>query len=84
MYDPLHQRLVSCFTTVFPKLPERDAAAASVASVEGWDSLATVTLITVVQEEFGVPVEPEDIEQFASFGQVLQFLRSKGASGGAA
>jgi acyl carrier protein len=74
-----HQRLVSCFTTVFPKLSEKDAASASVTSVEGWDSLATVTLITVVQEEFGTPVDPEDIEQFASFRQILQFLDDKGA-----
>ncbi len=69
--------LVACFTTVFPGLSEAAVPAAEMASVEGWDSLATMKLITVVEEEFGVSVGPSDVEHFGSFRQVLQYLQGR-------
>jgi acyl carrier protein len=71
-------RLTTCFTTVFPKLREKEIPSATMATVEGWDSLATATLVTVLEEEFGVQVKPQDVEQMVSFRQILQYLTSKG------
>lgn len=71
----LRARLIDCFGAVFSNL-ERDAIPrATTETLERWDSLATVTLVAVVQEEFGVEVEPEDFPSFTSFDGVLGYLR---------
>jgi acyl carrier protein len=63
----VHTRLAKCFTAVFPNLKPSDVATATIASVAGWDSLATVTLMTVVEEEFATAIEPEELEDLLSF-----------------
>jgi acyl carrier protein len=70
-------RLAQCFGAVFPGLSEKEIPKAEMASVPGWDSLASVTLIGVVEEEFGIEVAPEDLEQFVSFELVLDYLQSR-------
>lgn len=71
-------RLLGCFRAVFPHLSEAEIPSASMESVEGWDSLASVNLIGVVEEEFDMQVPPEDLEQFVSFKQVLDYLQRDG------
>jgi len=73
----LEARLTRCFATVFPDVPESQIAGASLTSVKGWDSVATITLLTVIEEEFGVQFEPEHLEQLVSFQAVLEFLRGR-------
>jgi len=48
-------------------------------SVGAWDSLASVMLIAVVEEEFGIRIPPEDLEQFVSFELVLDYLQKNGS-----
>ncbi len=70
-------RLLKCFSAVFPELPESQIPAASPTSVKEWDSVATITLLTVVEEEFRVQFEPEELEQLVSFKSILDFLQSR-------
>ncbi len=72
--DNLRERLTSCFSTVFPDLALDEIPLASMASVGKWDSLATITLLTVIEEEFALQVPPEDLEQLASFDLILDYL----------
>jgi acyl carrier protein len=69
--------LINCFAAVFPDLSEAEIPAASMASVGAWDSLATVTLLAVVEEEFQVGITPDDLAQLVSFELILDFLKSK-------
>ncbi|MBL7222559.1 MAG: acyl carrier protein [Candidatus Brocadiae bacterium] len=73
----LHCRLMECFAAVFPGLGEAEIPRASFTSVAKWDSLATITLIGVLEEEFGVSVPPDDLELLVSFELILDYLRSK-------
>jgi acyl carrier protein len=73
----LEARLVDCFAAVFPGLSEGEVRRASLASVAKWDSLATITLIGVVEEEFSVSVQPDDLELLTSFELILDYLRSR-------
>lgn len=68
-------RLVKCFAAVFPDLDERDIPRASPASVGSWDSLASVTLVSVLEEEFGVDIPPDDVEHLVSFDLVLDYVQ---------
>jgi len=67
---------------VVPKLrvPLADVAGvglASPATVEAWDSVATVTLFAVIDEEFNVSLFDENVEELVSFQAILDHLYSK-------
>lgn len=73
----VEERLEECFSTVFPNLSSDEILHASTASVATWDSLATVTLVSLIEEEFGVTIAPEEYEYIVSFDLVNQCLQSK-------
>jgi acyl carrier protein len=70
------ERLVKCFCTVFPQLSQEAAREASPNTVAEWDSVGLVTLLSVIQEEFGVELPMDDLEQFLSFASVHDYLNS--------
>jgi acyl carrier protein len=78
--NEISARLSQCFSAVFPQLPEGEIPQAAPGVVEGWDSLASITLVSVVEEEFGIQIDPEDIEHFVSFGAVLGYLTARQVS----
>jgi acyl carrier protein len=67
-------RLVRCFSLVFPKLAADEIRAASIETIDEWDSLASVTLVAVLQEEFGVEIDLGDLPELISFDAVLRYL----------
>ena len=67
-------RLVKCFAAIFPELSEGQIESASSTNMNEWDSVATVTLITLIEEEFGIEVEADDLERLVSFDSVLDYL----------
>ena len=67
-------RLTRCFAAVFPNLPSSEIAAASVERVRGWDSVAAATLVTAVEEEFGVEFDSDALETLTSFPAILEYL----------
>ena len=73
----LDARLVRCFSSVFADLSPEQIRAASTASLDSWDSLASVTLIAVLQEEFGLQVALADYPKLKSFQAVDAYLRSR-------
>lgn len=74
------ERLINCFSIVFPNLSPDELRRASNTSVATWDSLATVTLVSVIEEEFGVPIMPEEYEYMISFELVRECLKEKAAN----
>ena len=73
----VEERLQECFSTVFPNLSADEIRRSSSASVATWDSLATVTLISLIEEEFGVTIAPDEYEFIVSFDLVNQWLQGK-------
>jgi len=71
----METRLAKCFLAVFPELATDEISQASSTSVPGWDSLAVVTLMAVVKEEFGISIEVEDLVRFDSFKGILNYLQ---------
>jgi len=68
-------RLVKCFATVFPDLNEEQTLQASAAGLTQWDSLATLNLMALIEEEFGVSIDLDDIED-PSFKNFLAMIES--------
>jgi acyl carrier protein len=76
----LEHRLARCFSSVFPELSEEQIRNASIESVPGWHSLASVTLFSLVQEEFGVQVNLGDLPNLVSFSAVHNYVQHHLAS----
>ena len=73
----IRSRLIQCFSAVFPELSEEQIQHASIETVETWDSFAAVTLLAVVQEEFGVQIEDADLMELTSFERMLAYLQGR-------
>jgi len=75
--DDISTRLQSCFASVFPELTPNQILQASTSTVSKWDSLASITLISLVCEEFGVELNMDDFEQFTSYKSLMDYLSKK-------
>lgn len=75
--DDLDGRLIRCFSSVFSGLTPEQIHAASVESVAAWDSLAAVTLIAVLQQEFGISINLIDLPELVSFAAVKNYVRER-------
>ncbi len=73
--DEQQERLANCFCAVFPELSREAIIHASPATVASWDSVAVVTLLTVIEEEFGISIEEDDPAKFDSFQRILTYLQ---------
>jgi len=71
------ERLKNCFRAVFPTLPEGSIPGASVATVAAWDSIAAITLLHVVEEEFQTEIDLDRIADLNSFESLAAFLSAK-------
>jgi len=69
-------RLSKCFAVYFSGLSPEEIPRASMATVGEWDSMASVTLIAIVAEEFAIEVAPEDYAKFVSFDLILDYLQN--------
>jgi acyl carrier protein len=76
----LRERLTSCFANVFPDMPTDSIPDASTANVKEWDSIAHITLLAAVSEEFGVELETEDYAQLTSFQAIAEFAEQRAGS----
>ena len=74
----IQSRLLGCFTVVFPKLQKTEIQNSSVDSVTDWDSLASVTLYCLIEEEFDVELNLEDLDDLLSFQRILKYVTEKG------
>ena len=76
-------RLMRCFSSVFPTLKPEEIRSAHADSLAAWDSLAAVTLLAVVQQEFDVAIDLLDLPELDSFDAFLRRLTgSNGADRG--
>jgi acyl carrier protein len=78
--DDIKQRLTNCFATVFPELSEKEIYRASQASISNWDSVASITLVNVIEEEFGIQIDFEAVADLVSFDLVLDYLNARNAA----
>jgi acyl carrier protein len=74
-------RLLRCFSSVFPTMNDDEIRAANVVPLFDLDSLAGVTLVTLIDQEFGVNVEPSDLLELRTFEAISQFLLKQNSSG---
>jgi len=71
----LDDRLTRCFASVFPALGPDQVREASVETVSAWDSLAAVTLIAVLEQEFDTQIDLLEMPELTSYQAVRDYLQ---------
>jgi acyl carrier protein len=71
------QRLEKCFSLVFPNLSSDQIRRATVHSVPEWDSLANINLICLLEEEFTITLEANELQKLSSFELVLDHIENR-------
>jgi len=75
--DNVQNRLTNCFETVFPDLPVNEIAQSSQSALSAWDSIAVITLVNVIEEEFGFQVDFDRLPELDSFDRILSYVRGE-------
>jgi acyl carrier protein len=70
----MNERLLNCFRSVFPTLSDGELQAASVETVSAWDSVAAITLVNVIEDEFGIQMDYEVAPELTSFDAVRNYV----------
>ena len=79
--DDIQVRLIRCFNAVFPLLSGEQVIRASATNVKEWDSVASVTLFAMIEEEFAIETDVQDLAEVVSFERILAYLRKAKVSG---
>ena len=73
-------KLAHCFSLTFPNLPAERISTASAENLAEWDSIAHITLLTVIGEQFGINVDFEEFEGALSFKALAAKLQEMSSS----
>ena len=75
--DEVQSRLAKCFERVFPDMPGNLIEECSQATVATWDSIAAITLVNVIEDEFGFQMDFDLLPELDSFERVLLYVRTQ-------
>ena len=79
--NDIQEKITRCFANVFPDLPLAELSNASTASLARWDSIAHVTLLSAISEEFSLDISPEDFEELTSYKLIADYVAEKASRG---
>lgn len=75
--DSPEQRLEKIFETVFPEVSPGEIRKASQDRIKNWDSIAAITLMNLIEEEFAIEVDFDQAAELTSFDEILHYLKGR-------
>lgn len=72
--NDLRERLVECFTAVFPALSPEEAVTATADTVANWDSEHHFTLMQVIEEAFRIKIPQDVLGEIDSFSGFERYV----------
>jgi acyl carrier protein len=75
--DNTEERLTKAFETAFPDLPANRITSATQETIQSWDSVAAITLMNLIEEEFAIQMDFEDLGELTSFEKILNYVNGK-------
>ena len=79
--DSVNVRLAKCFRAVLPEY-SGDIEQVRPADSGEWDSLAAVSLLLAIREEFDIHVPPQDLDRLVSFKSAEQYISQRVSNSG--
>ena len=71
----LNSKLLRCISSIFPTLSEEQIRTSDLSEVIASDSLTAVTLLSLIDEEFGVNLDLEELLNLGNFDAIEARLR---------
>ena len=82
MMNMIEERLATCFAAVFANRSREEIQSATRDSIPEWDSLAAVTLLSLIQQEFNTDIDLFDFENLSSFQELRDHLERTAVGAG--
>ena len=60
------------------EIPVEEVENATMDTVEKWDSIGQMSLIAIIEDEFGIELEQEEVMRFTSFVAGVEILKNHG------
>ena len=58
------------------EIPMEEVEAATMESVDKWDSIGQMSLVAIIEEAFGIEFEPDEVMAFNSYAAGLDILKN--------
>jgi acyl carrier protein len=58
------------------EIPVEEVENATMQNVEKWDSIGQMSLVAMIEDEFGIEFEPDEVMRFTSFAVGVDILKS--------
>lgn len=71
-------RLIRCFASVFPGATHDEIITSKFEAIPGWDSLRGVSLLAVLDEEFGVQLDMSELVELETFASLQGYISERG------
>ncbi len=78
MDSEVKSKLKSIFQKVFELDTSHEVENLSNENFIEWDSLAQLTLVSTIQDEFSMRIKPKDFQRFTSFQNIYSILEKMG------
>lgn len=60
------------------EIPMEEVEAATMESVDKWDSIGQMSLVAIIEDAFGIEFEPDEVMRFTSFATGVDILKNHG------
>ena len=70
----IESRLRGIFQRLFHLDPTKLSGLSSPDSIPGWDSLQHLNVVTSIEQEFGLSLEPDQVVEMLTFGVIIDVL----------
>ena len=77
MNSPLFERVRGITADILEVGPDQIMPQSSSENIETWDSVHHLNLILAFEQEFGVQLEPEEIDQMNNVERIIRILEQK-------
>ena len=74
----MNQKLVEIFVDIYGLEPSEVSPELNIANVGSWNSLNNLRFVTAVEEEFGIELTAEQIQQMTTMPSIISVLTEKG------
>ena len=73
--EAIYEKLAEIFIDVFDDENIKIEDSTTSEDIDGWDSLTHITLVGVIEDEFGIKFRMEDIPKMKNVGEMVETIK---------
>lgn len=76
----MNAKLIEIFSDIYDLKPSEVTLDLDIARVPAWDSMNNLRFVTAVEEEFGIELSMEEIQEMTTMPAIIEILAAKGVT----